>query len=277
MNCNYCNPLKDSCKHTKAICTDYDGSVNEDSNIKDIECKSIEETTQDIYDQLGDLQTLTDIEAFLADTKCLPVAGTSIGDALEALRDYVCSLSTAAATSGEVTFDVSTIDLKCLEGECSTTIETFKALIQAIIDAICALEVTITETTENNNNAITDINTTLERLSLREIQIAERLQDEEWDVSEVERVPYVVGLATDGYKLINVTALISFDMEAEKNIYVLQNGAVVATLASTGLSGNQVVQTNLDPPLPIAHGDKFTISYDDSINIGITVTLSIKL
>ena len=40
-----------------AVCTKYESTVNGDSKLKNIECKSIEETTEDIYEQLENTST----------------------------------------------------------------------------------------------------------------------------------------------------------------------------------------------------------------------------
>ena len=42
---------------TYAVCTKYESTVNGDSKLKNVECKSIEETTEDIYEQLENTST----------------------------------------------------------------------------------------------------------------------------------------------------------------------------------------------------------------------------
>ena len=54
MNCH--NRLKHTCGSTNyATCIQYESSVNTDSQYDENDCLSIEETTQDIYNQLGNL------------------------------------------------------------------------------------------------------------------------------------------------------------------------------------------------------------------------------
>lgn len=53
---NNCNKVKDTCDGIKpAQCTGYEGTVNTDSQYTNLNCLSIEETTQDIYNQLENL------------------------------------------------------------------------------------------------------------------------------------------------------------------------------------------------------------------------------
>ena len=50
--CN--NKIKHTCfEPTKAECVDYEGTVNSQSELVDNSCLSIEETTQDIYNQFS--------------------------------------------------------------------------------------------------------------------------------------------------------------------------------------------------------------------------------
>lgn len=146
--CEDCNMRKVSCKHSKAICTEYDGTVNEDSTIIDVTCKSIEETTQDVYSQLGDIYDLLNVGEELGDD-CLVYSATDLKTIIKKFEEEICDLKEAiAATSGGgggVDTNITSwgLDFRCLAGECDTSIQTLPQLLQAIINKLCNLSVIV--------------------------------------------------------------------------------------------------------------------------------------
>lgn len=51
-----CNKIKHTCgEKTYLVCAEYEGTVNTDSSLADVDCKNGEEVIQDIYDQLQNL------------------------------------------------------------------------------------------------------------------------------------------------------------------------------------------------------------------------------
>ena len=51
-----CNKIKHTCgERTYLICAEYEGNVNTDSSLVDVDCKNGEEVIQDIYNQLDNL------------------------------------------------------------------------------------------------------------------------------------------------------------------------------------------------------------------------------
>ena len=144
--CN--NKIKQTCtgSRTFASCTQYEGDVNEDSALVDETCLSLEETTQDIYDQIGAIKNSQDLSAL--GEQCLTYVEDEDGkiivkNVLLKMEEEICSLKTQIETLEKRTIcDLKisdcNIDLKCLEeDECNQTIVTLADWIQAVTDKIC--------------------------------------------------------------------------------------------------------------------------------------------
>lgn len=144
--CN--NKIKHTCtgSRTFAVCTQYEGTVNEDSALVDESCLSVEETTQDIYDQIGAIKNNQDLSEL--GEKCLTYVEDEDGkiivkNVLLKMEDEICALKTQIETLEKRTIcDLKisdcNIDLKCLEeDECNQTIVTLADWIQAVTNKIC--------------------------------------------------------------------------------------------------------------------------------------------
>jgi hypothetical protein len=139
-NCN--QKIKATCGVTNfATCIYYENTINTDSELDDNTCLTIEETTQDIYNQLEnlDLSALGDL--------CLSyttVGGKNIvKNVLLKFEEKICELSekvnlleTTDICNKSITS--CNLDLSCLDLlPCDTPINTLGDLLQAMINKIC--------------------------------------------------------------------------------------------------------------------------------------------
>ena len=138
-----CNQkIKATCGVTNfATCIYYESTINTDSELDDNTCLTIEETTQDIYNQLEnlDLSALGDL--------CLSyttVGGKNIvKNVLLKFEEKICELSekvnlleTTDICNKSITS--CNLDLSCLDLlPCDTPINTLGDLLQAMINKIC--------------------------------------------------------------------------------------------------------------------------------------------
>ncbi len=144
--CN--NKIKNTCvgSRANAVCVDYDGTVNEDSSLKDESCLDLEATTQDIYDQLGKIKTEIDLSDL--GKKCLEYVEDEDGklivkNVLLKLEEEICNLKKAAEDNAKTKLcDLKIadcgIDLSCLELDpCNNDIITLADWMQAVTNKIC--------------------------------------------------------------------------------------------------------------------------------------------
>jgi hypothetical protein len=92
-----CNKIKNSCTGSKtyAACAQFEGDVNEDSALVDETCLSLEETTQDLYDQVGAIKNNQDLSDL--GNACLEYVEDEDGkiivkNVLIKLEEEICSL-----------------------------------------------------------------------------------------------------------------------------------------------------------------------------------------
>ncbi len=140
MGCN--NKIKHTCGDSiKAECVDYEGEVNPQSELINENCLSIEETTQDIYNQLEQID-VTDIE------DCLDYEETEgkilIKDAVKLQGVEICEIKNElenirAEAFLDLNISDSGLDFLCLETECETSIQTVRDWIQAVTNKICEI------------------------------------------------------------------------------------------------------------------------------------------
>lgn len=140
MRCN--NKIKNTCGDSiKAECVDYEGEVNSQSELVNESCLSIEETTQDIYNQLEQID-VTDIE------DCLDYEETEgkvlIKDAVKLQGAEICEIKNElenirAEAFLDLNISDSGLDFLCLETECETSVQTVRDWIQAVTNKICEI------------------------------------------------------------------------------------------------------------------------------------------
>lgn len=137
MSCN--NKTKQRCKKQYASCVSFEGTTNANSTLMD-ECLSIEETTQDTYDQLEQINL-----SQLGD-KCLEYVTVDgkifVKNVLLKFEQEICDLKEQVQTLQNTAFCDLTIadcgiNTLCLQGVCENEILTVKDLFQSIINRLC--------------------------------------------------------------------------------------------------------------------------------------------
>lgn len=138
MGCN--NKIKHTCGDSlKAECVDYEGEVNPQSGLINDSCLSIEETTQDIYNQLEQID-VTDIDDCLNYEEIggkilINSAVKTHGEEICAIKQQITALQNTAICNTIITG--CNLDFKCLVDSCGDDITTLGQLLQAMIDKIC--------------------------------------------------------------------------------------------------------------------------------------------
>lgn len=140
MSCG--DKIKQRCPKVYANCTSYTGTVNVDSSLVDTGCRVIEETTQDIYNQLDAISQANDLSELGSSCLTYPKVDNKyqIKDVLKKFEDKLCELDTPSSSQPiTINSDITSwgLDLECLEDACGEQITTFKGLLQAIITKIC--------------------------------------------------------------------------------------------------------------------------------------------
>lgn len=134
---------KQRCPKVYANCVSYESEVNTDSALKNENCLTIEETTQDIYNQLGKIATVTDLSNLGNNCLTYPKVDNKyqLKDVLKKFEEKLCDLDTTDPSKEciNINSDITSwgLNLECLEDACGEQITTFKGLLQAIITKIC--------------------------------------------------------------------------------------------------------------------------------------------
>ena len=138
MNCH--NKIKHTCSSTNySTCIHYEGSVNTNSELVNETCLDIEQTTQDIYNQLEnlDLSALGEL--------CLSYVQENnkniVKNVLLKFEEEICNLKEELETVKnrplcEMPLG-DCVDTKCLVDACSENISTVGQLLQALVDINC--------------------------------------------------------------------------------------------------------------------------------------------
>lgn len=123
-----------------AECTKYEGEVNSQSALAEQSCYSIEETTQDIYNQL-DYIDVRNIDNELdydttesGDIVIKNVAKKHAAEIVTIKQDLETVKQTAFL---DLNITNLGLDFACLQTQCETDIQTVKDLFQALINRIC--------------------------------------------------------------------------------------------------------------------------------------------
>lgn len=144
-----CDKIEDTCgKKINARCVDYEGTVNTQSELTNDSCLNVHNTTQDIYNQLEDIQNSIDLEGLGENCVTYEQEGDklTVVEALLGLESKLCELveeSTSGTGGCHPIFDADitclNLDLGCLTTDpCGEQITTFKQLLQALIIQACA-------------------------------------------------------------------------------------------------------------------------------------------
>ena len=137
-NCN--QKIKHTCGSIVfADCTSYEGTVNADSEFNENNCLSIEQTTQDIYNQLDNLD-LSELGEL-----CLNYVQENnkniVKNVLLKFEEEICNLKEEVETVKnrplcEMPLG-DCVDTKCLVDACNENISTVGQLLQALVDINC--------------------------------------------------------------------------------------------------------------------------------------------
>ena len=138
MNCH--NKIKHTCSSVNySTCIHYESSVNADSELVNETCLDLEQTTQDIYNQLEnlDLSALGEL--------CLSYVQENnkniVKNVLLKFEEEICNLKEELETVKnrplcEMPLG-DCVDTKCLVDACSENISTVGQLLQALVDINC--------------------------------------------------------------------------------------------------------------------------------------------
>jgi len=136
---NKCNKIQHTCGEIKpSACVEYEGEVNKFSELSDHCSLSIEETTQDIYNQLEEinLESLEDsILNYVKTTEGRVIvknAFIKIDAEIIALKDRVTELETTDICSKNI--ESCNLDFNGLVDDCGDSPSTLAETLQLILD-----------------------------------------------------------------------------------------------------------------------------------------------
>lgn len=139
------NKIKYGCGDiTYATCLKTEVVPNSQSSLIDSECISQQDFNEDVYEQLENIQTQSDLSELgeLCLTYTTVEGKLFVKNALLKLEEEICSLKENVETLKTTSiFDKfltnSGLDLSCLTTSCSETITTYGELFQALIAKVC--------------------------------------------------------------------------------------------------------------------------------------------
>ena len=139
------NKIKYGCGDiTYATCLKTEVVPNSQSSLIDSECIVQEQVNEDVYEQLENIQTQSDLSELgeLCLTYTTVEGKLFVKNALLKLEEEICSLKENVETLKTTDIlDKSIIglglDLECLTDACSGTITTYRELFQALIAKVC--------------------------------------------------------------------------------------------------------------------------------------------
>ena len=136
--------IKYGCDTSYATCIITELTPNSQSSLIDSECISQQDFNEDVYEQLENIQTQSDLSEL--GNLCLTYTKVEgkifVKNALLKMESEICLLKQEVETLKTTSiFDKSLIgsglDLDCLTDACNTTITTYGELFQALITKIC--------------------------------------------------------------------------------------------------------------------------------------------
>ena len=136
--------IKYGCDTSYATCIITELTPNSQSSLIDSECISQQDFNEDVYEQLENIQTQSDLSELgeLCLTYTTVEGKLFVKNALLKLEEEICSLKENVETLKTTTiFDKSLVgsglDLDCLTDACSNEITTYGELFQALITKVC--------------------------------------------------------------------------------------------------------------------------------------------
>ncbi len=146
MKTNCGNKIKHTCADSNyATCISFEGTPNTESELAEEECLDIEATTQDLYDQVGEIKEELDLSE-LGDL-CLDYVETEEGkiivkNALLKFEEEICNLKTKIESLEnrqicDIPIGECLEDFGCLEAPCEGTIVTLGDWMLAMQTRLC--------------------------------------------------------------------------------------------------------------------------------------------
>jgi hypothetical protein len=135
-----CNKVSSTCGDTTfAGCAVFEGTTNNASKIKENCKKSVENTTQDIYNQLGELTNLAQLGQSCLTYDKTADNRTIVANVLLKIEQEVCTLKNKVQALETVALCNKSVvgcnfDFGTLTNQCETQPQTFKEVIQLILD-----------------------------------------------------------------------------------------------------------------------------------------------
>ena len=136
--------IKYGCDTSYATCIIVESTPNPQSSLLDVECISQQDFNEDVYEQLENIQTQSDLSEL--GEQCLDYVLVSgklfVKNTLIKMESEICLLKEEVETLKTTTiFDKSLVgsglDLDCLTDACSNEITTYGELLQALITKSC--------------------------------------------------------------------------------------------------------------------------------------------
>ena len=136
--------IKYGCDTSYATCIIVESTPNPQSSLLDVECISQQDFNEDVYEQLENIQTQSDLSEL--GEQCLDYVLVSgklfVKNALLKMEEEVCSLKNKTeALENRQLCDIPITEcftnFDCLVGECDTSIVTLKDWMLAVQTKIC--------------------------------------------------------------------------------------------------------------------------------------------
>lgn len=135
-DCN--NKIKQRCKKVYASCTMYESEVNTNSTLDVDDCLTIEETTQDIYTQLEQIN-LSNLG-----NSCLEYVEQDgklyVKNVLKKFEDEICALKEEVENLNSrniLDTPLGEFNVWCLEGQCENEILTLRDWMNSVTTRFC--------------------------------------------------------------------------------------------------------------------------------------------
>ena len=137
-----CNKIKHTCgERTYLICAEYEGNVNTDSSLVDVNCKNGEEVIQDIYNQLDNLD-LSELGESCLDYISDESGKNLVKNVLLKFEEEICNLKEELETVKnrqicDLPITECLPNLDCLTDACDNNITTLGEWMLAVQTKIC--------------------------------------------------------------------------------------------------------------------------------------------
>lgn len=152
MSCCGDNKPKYNCgERISSACVFYDKYFPKYSKLKDSDCVTLEETTEELYKKQEHI--LEHLDTKNLGRKCLDYAVTDyegadvylVKDVLKVFEDEICQLKESASSGGSKVVVAGNYDLKCLTDDPCFKYKSSDDIINLLIEKVCKLEQRVKE------------------------------------------------------------------------------------------------------------------------------------